>query len=286
MPKVLFARIVAVPVMMLFLSGCTATPSTDKIMETGEKTAGHSLSPSVLEPAKRVPVAYDADVVVAGGGISGVFAALAAAREGASTVLIDRFGTVGGTLGPGMMSQEGALKDHHKQIVKGAPNDAVKGDVTALPKEFAEQFFAIAPDAPSRFLADSNKGYHVALKMLKEAGVILMLSAYACDPIIEGNTVYGVFVENKSGRQAVKAKVVIDATGEADVSRRAGGHIDYLRHLRKIIKPTGRVCVIEKYPVITTRKKKHGWSLSLLVKQAEESGWIPIRYELLTGTYH
>jgi len=66
----------------------------------------------------------------------------------------------------------------------------------------------------------------------------------------------------------------------------AGGHVDYLRQLRKVVKPTGRVCIIEKYQAIATRRKDHAWSLSLLVQQAEEAGWIPVRYELMTGTYH
>jgi ribulose 1,5-bisphosphate synthetase/thiazole synthase len=179
----------------------------------------------VREPAKDVPVAYDVDVVVAGGGISGVFAALAAAREGARTVLIDRFGYVGGSFGPGMMSQQGPVSEHGDAPASGPAGDPVKGGLAGLPKEFGREYFALGPGTPERFLADSNKAAYVALKMLKEAGVTLMLSAYVADPIIQGNKVCGVFVENKSGRQAVKAKVVIDATGEADVARRAGAPI-------------------------------------------------------------
>ena len=69
---------------------------------------------------------------------------------------------------------------------------------------------------------DSNIASYVALKMLEEAGVKLLLSIYVADPIMEGNVVKRVFVENKSGRQAVKAKVVVDATGNASVAARAG----------------------------------------------------------------
>ena len=63
--------------------------------------------------------------------------------------------------------------------------------------------------------------------MLEASGVTLMLSAYAADPILEGKRVCGLFVENKTGRQAIPAKVVIDATGEADVARRAGAPVNY-----------------------------------------------------------
>lgn len=62
--------------------------------------------------------------------------------------------------------------------------------------------------------------------------------------------------------------------------------VDYLHHLRRVVKPTGRLVVIEKYAEIATRAKSHGTQLSELVKQAEEAGWIPVRCELMTGSYH
>lgn len=65
-----------------------------------------------------------------------------------------------------------------------------------------------------------------------------------------------------------------------------GSHVDYLRHLRKVLKPTGRVCVIEKYPEITPKNPGHAWTLSRLIAEAEQAGWIPVRCELMTGTYH
>ena len=66
-----------------------------------------------------------------------------------------------------------------------------------------------------------------------------------------------------------------------------GGHIDYLRHLREVVKLTGRLCVIEKHAAFASgRGKEHAWLPGLLFRQAEEAGWIPVRYELITGTYH
>jgi ubiquinone/menaquinone biosynthesis C-methylase UbiE len=67
----------------------------------------------------------------------------------------------------------------------------------------------------------------------------------------------------------------------------SGGHVDYWRHLRQVVKPAGRVCVIERHTELATgRGKEHGWSPGLLAQQAEEAGWILVRYELITGTYH
>jgi len=197
----------------------------------------------VAEPAKQVPVVYDVDVVVAGGGISGVFAALAAAEEGASTVLIDRFGSVGGNIGPGMTSPEAChtLTDGSKVMYKGAPRDSVLGDKASQIKKYADRFFAIKPDDKQRYMADSNLASYVAFSLLKEAGVKLILSGYVADPIIENGRVCGVFVETKSGRQAVTAKVVIDATGEADIARRAGAGVIYPSNTRELDthSPTG-----------------------------------------------
>jgi ubiquinone/menaquinone biosynthesis C-methylase UbiE len=65
------------------------------------------------------------------------------------------------------------------------------------------------------------------------------------------------------------------------------GHVDYLRHLKEVVKPTGRVCIIERHPSLSVgREVKHGWSPGLLMQQAAETGWVPVRYELITGTYH
>ena len=64
------------------------------------------------------------------------------------------------------------------------------------------------------------------------------------------------------------------------------GRADYLRRLRRVVKPTGRVCIIEKYTMITTRQKSHGTPLSELIAQAEQAGWILVRCELMTTTNH
>ena len=65
------------------------------------------------------------------------------------------------------------------------------------------------------------------------------------------------------------------------------GRVDYWRHLAKVVKPTGRVSVIERHPGLSAgRDAQHGWCPGLLAQQAEEAGWILVRYELITGTYH
>ena len=62
--------------------------------------------------------------------------------------------------------------------------------------------------------------------------------------------------------------------------------VEYLQHLRKVVNPTGRLCVIERYPEISTQGKSHGTQLSILATEAEKSGWICVRFELMPNTYH
>ena len=65
------------------------------------------------------------------------------------------------------------------------------------------------------------------------------------------------------------------------------GHVDYLRHLRSVIKPTGRLVVIERYrELAAARSRDHAWPPGLLTQEADEAGWILLRSELITGTYH
>lgn len=178
----------------------------------------------VMEPAKRVPIVYEADVVVAGAGVSGVFAALAAARHGAKTVLIERYSHIGGTTGPGLNAGGGNQGIGPRENIEDAH---IYPEIAGLYKEFSERLreHRKALGTGSQRLADSHDITYLAAKMLQEAGVELLVSTYVTDPIMEGNVVKGVFIENKSGRGAVTASVVIDATGEADVARRAGAPI-------------------------------------------------------------
>jgi len=184
----------------------------------------------VLEPQKRVPVLCDVDVVVAGAGVSGVFAAIAAARNGARTLLVDRFGSVGGNIGPGMICN-GALASGTPDPRAGYQVGVYPG-FTGIAREFIERHAAaggesVQPFSPNHYPKDSSIASYVMLQMLQESGVQLALSTCVCDPIMEGSRVRGLFLENKSGRQAVRAAVVVDATGEADVARRAGAPILY-----------------------------------------------------------
>ena len=167
----------------------------------------------LVEPQKDVPVAYDVDVAVVGAGISGLFAAIAAGRLGAKTLLIDRFGALGGNLGPAMIVGG--------SVAAVAPA-ILPGGLAGIPKELVTRMERLKVSPRDDYAEESNIISYLGVVMAEEAAVELLVSVWAADPIIEGDRVTGLFVEGKSGRVAVKAKVVIDATADADIARRAG----------------------------------------------------------------
>jgi len=194
----------------------------------------------VIEPEKKVGVAYEVDVAVAGGGIAGVIAALAAARSGARTLNIDRFGSLGGNMGPGMWAG-GSLhlaltpdqEDNESALVNikgmgGIPEELVRRALayrlseSQLAEDERKHFNVPGRRLGSDYFVDSHSVSYTVFRMMEEEGVEMMLSTFVADPIMDGDRVVGLFVESKSGRQAVLSKIVIDATGDAEVARRAG----------------------------------------------------------------
>ena len=170
----------------------------------------------VTEPAKQVPVAYDVDVVVAGAGIAGLFAALAAAKQGARTLMLDRFGSPGGNIGPAMIVAGGVYNEAEGTLV---------GGLSGVPKELIDRLQALKSTPRANYADDSNIISYLGLKMAQEYGVELLLAVWAADPIIQEGRVTGLFVETKSGRVAVRAKVVVDASGDGDIALRSGAPV-------------------------------------------------------------
>ena len=166
------------------------------------------------ECEREIPIVRDVEVVVAGGGCAGVFAGLSAAKRGARTLLIERFGTLGGNSGPGMIY--GCVNPF-----AGASHHLSDGE-KSLAAEMHRRVEARRPPSVRVRPAFAALFSDVAMQMAEEYGLDLMLSAYAADPMVEEGVCKGLFVETKSGRVAVRARVVIDATAEADLARRAG----------------------------------------------------------------
>jgi hypothetical protein len=166
------------------------------------------------EPQKRIPVRAEVDVLVAGGGTAGFAAAIAAARQGVRTMLIERYGYPGGMFTGGFVWWVDGLRGKHPE--SGAPVLVVRGILHELEKRVA------AAGALRGWIFEPETNKFVMMQMMAEAGVHMLYHAWAVDVIKEGNTVTGVIIESKSGREAVLARVVVDCTGDADLACRAG----------------------------------------------------------------
>lgn len=174
---------------------------------------------TIQEPARKLDVYADVDVVVCGGGPGGLPAAIAAARHGAKTLLIERYGFLGGLATAGLVAP----------ILGHTAHDSDQPIVMGLLKELTERMHALS-GAPTwedtlskwgiNFDAEAFK--RVADVMTQEAGIQLLLHTIVTDVIVENGEIKAVIIENKSGRQAIACKLVIDATGDADIAYRAG----------------------------------------------------------------
>lgn len=178
------------------------------------------------------PVAGRHQVVVAGGGPSGVIAALAAARSGADTLLIERYAFLGGNGTAGLMTCYNGFRNQRApealQTVKGIPADYIAeivrlGGLADLDNyERTFQHDIRKGDIPYTVGFDPEAAKVASLNLLKKEGVKLRLHSWVVAPMLDGSRVTGVIVESKSGRQAIAADIVIDCTGDGDVAAWAG----------------------------------------------------------------
>ena len=172
----------------------------------------------IQEAPRQTPVLAQVDVVVAGGGLSGVIAAVAAARHGVSVMLIERFSCLGGVAALGLPIQ-GFCCDTGEQIITGIPEEwrqRLTQNGGAVP-EFTKC------EMHNPFLVISPEGVKLTCQqMLKDAGVQLLLNAMVVDVKGSADKLEAVIIESKSGRQAILAKQFIDATGDADLVAAVG----------------------------------------------------------------
>ncbi len=194
------------------------------------------MSQFVIEPERRVPVAGAYDVVVAGGGIAGVAAAVAAARSGASVCLLDKESALGGlaTLG-NVVVWLPICNGRGRQVIGGLGEEMLKLSVADLQRDMPSAGFVGIPKCwrpdgdpderkKTRYLVLFNpSSYLLALeKLVLDAGVKLLYDTRVCAVRQDGARITHVTIENKSGRQALACRAVVDATGDADVCFLAG----------------------------------------------------------------
>jgi hypothetical protein len=170
----------------------------------------------VIQPQRELPLLHKTDVLVVGGGPAGVTAAIAAARSGAKTTLVERYGHFGGLWTGGLVVLViGHIVDGKKQVGQGIGEEMMQR-LDKLDRGIVNRKPGVNPTVDAEALK------YVMVEMIVEAGVDVFLHCWGVDAIMDGNTVRGAVFESKSGRQAILADVVIDATGDGDVFSAAG----------------------------------------------------------------
>ncbi|MES2482340.1 MAG: FAD-dependent oxidoreductase [Pseudomonadota bacterium] len=237
------------------------------------------------------------DVIVAGGGMAGVCAAVAAARNGARTLLTDRYAFLGGNATAGLLGNFLTFHDMKgEQICDGIPQEVVDGCIALggafrehrghLPNAYGNAFSVTPIDAEVLKL--------VAQKLCLGAGVRLALNTYTVGPLVEDNRVVGIRTFDKSGESEIRGKVIIDCTGDADLVAKAGGtfklgdeqgrtmsislfsrlgNVDLQRHLA-YVKANPEEFMLAEDPFLGKTKAQ---------KAAELNHWMD--YPLVTGHY-
>lgn len=192
----------------------------------------------------------ETDVLVIGGGPAGTAAAIAASRTGAQTWLIERYNHLGGLWTGGevlpLLSTHAIDKNKKKiQVINGLGNEMWQR-LKSLGMSISEVNPVIDPEA----------GKFVLEEMIIESGVKVLYHTYATNVIMNGNTIQGVFIENKSGRAVILAKVVVDCTGDGDIFHLAGENYDTMKYHIGLVHRLGNVDRINpnkpgyvKYPV-------------------------------------
>ncbi len=171
----------------------------------------------IVVPVSRVAVLAECDVLVCGGGCAGVTAAVAAARHGASVILIERWPFLGG-MGTAGMATGWHRSDREKMVIYGLVEEVAQ-------RAGKEGWLWRDPQYPRAHETHwfDPEGFKVVYqRMLDEAKVRTFCYTLAGEPIVEGNRIRGVLLDTKRGRRAMLAKIVVDATGDGDIAAKAG----------------------------------------------------------------
>ena len=190
---------------------------------------------NIEEPSRSTPVMAETNVLVVGGGPAGLCAAIAAAREGADTMLVERYGCFGGVITQAMI---GTISWYRYAKTVDAGGIGVEFEIRAKEMDASSNIMGniknpemvaeleaeglMVDGKPTYEVLDTEKFKYLADVMVEEAGIKPLLHCSAVDVVMDGNTIIGIVTESKSGRQAILAKRVIDATGDADIANYAG----------------------------------------------------------------
>jgi hypothetical protein len=183
--------------------------------------ANNIITSVVLEKERAVPIIAYPDVCVIGSGPAGIGAAIGASRLGAKTLLVERYGFVGGNLTMAMVNPMFTFHDKNgRQVIRG-----IAGEFVECLKAGGASFGHLTDltfDNASMTPFDPEGTKVLLFEMLEKAGVQVLLHSMFADVQCEGRQVKALLIESKSGRQAICPRYVIDCSADADVAARAG----------------------------------------------------------------
>lgn len=210
----------------------------------------------VIQPQLALPVLHRTDVLVVGGGPAGFIAALAARRAGAKVALMERYGYGGGLWTGGLvlvvLSTHVMEDGKKKKVVRGIADECFER-IKKLSPGIINQGEGLHNPTP-----DPEATKFVIDEMLREAGVDVFYHCWGADAVMKGRAVQGVAFESKSGRQAILAKAVIDATGDGDIYASAGAGFEQIAYRIGLCFRLGNVDRVDKEAAKANPKMKLG----------------------------
>lgn len=174
----------------------------------------------IVEPERRTEVVSEVDVLVCGGGFAGVAAACAAARNGASVLLIERYGFLGGLATASLVIttpplNNGINAEIARRLSGWNAYATDKHPIDGDPSDDVDGVGGLIPYDPEALKVEF-------VRMLLDSGVEILLHTLIVGAIVEDGAARGAIIENKAGRRAVRARIVVDATGDADLVHMVG----------------------------------------------------------------
>jgi ribulose 1,5-bisphosphate synthetase/thiazole synthase len=178
----------------------------------------------VIQPQRQLPVLHQTDVLVVGGGSAGVCAAIAAKRAGVDVTLVERYGHFGGLWTGGLVLLIiGHILKNGKQVCQGIGEEMMRR-LEKMDGGIINRRPGVNPTV------DAEAAKYLMVEMVEEAKIKILLHCWGADAIVNGDAVHGAVFETKSGRQAILAKVVVDATGDGDIFAAAGAEFEHRAH--------------------------------------------------------
>lgn len=222
--------------------------TTNKVQENRSNAV--LIDGKVIQPQRQLPVLTETDILVVGGGSAGIVAAIAAKRAGAKVTIVERYGHFGGLWTGGLvLTILGHIAQGPKQVCQGIGEEMMR--------RLDKMDGAIINRSPgSNPIVDAEAVKYLMVEMIEETKVQVFLHCWGVEAVTQDNSIRGAVFESKSGRQAILAKVVVDATGDGDIFAAAGAQFEHRSHNVGLASRIGNLDRVDKTKTSDTEKPK------------------------------